>query len=260
MSGGTASASNYFALDWMASVYSNKLSLTAVILVLLAQASFAESSSVTFDSGESRVSLIELFTSEACSSCPPADAWISKLRSSPDLWKNFVPVVLHVDYWDHLGWSDRFAKAKFTARQRRYASVWRSDSVYTPAFVVNGKEWHGWLEGRGIPATESKAGRLHVTLTNGTEITAMFTPEANAPAQLQLDVALLGMNLASDVKRGENSGRKLSHDFVILQSTTTKLSANRNQWNGSSSLPKQIGPDRPMALAAWVSSGNTSIV
>jgi hypothetical protein len=244
----------------VASVDPNKISLTGAILVLLAQASLAESGSATFDSGESRVSLIELFTSEGCSSCPPADAWISKLRSSPDLWKNFVPVVFHVDYWDHLGWSDRFAKAEFTARQRRYSSVWRSDSVYTPAFVVNGKEWHGWLDGRGIPATESKAGRLQVTLTNGTEVRAMFTLEADAPAQLQLDVALLGTNLASDVKRGENSRRKLRHDFVVLQSTTTKLSGNGNQWIGSSSLPKQIGPDRPMALAAWVSSGNTSIV
>ena len=92
--------------------------------------------------------LVELFTSEGCSSCPPADAWISQLKESPDLWKKIVPVAFHVDYWNNLGWRDRFAKPEFTARQRRYVAAWGGDSVYTPGFVVNGKEWRDWFGNR----------------------------------------------------------------------------------------------------------------
>jgi hypothetical protein len=76
----------------------------------------------TFESGEVQNSLIELFTSEGCSSCPPAEKWISALKSNQDLWKKTVPVAFHVDYWDRLGWRDRFAKPEFTSRQQHYAA------------------------------------------------------------------------------------------------------------------------------------------
>src|SRR5947207_2933082 len=78
----------------------------------------------TFTSGETAATLVELFTSEGCSSCPPADAWMSRLKRNPDLWKAIVPAVFHVDYWDRLGWPDRFARPEFTRRQRLYASSW----------------------------------------------------------------------------------------------------------------------------------------
>src|SRR5205814_757208 len=83
----------------------------------------------TFESSDAQSSLIELFTSEGCSSCPPAEKWLSALKSSSDLWKKAVPVAFHVDYWDHLGWRDRFAKPEFTSRQQRYAAAWGGDSV-----------------------------------------------------------------------------------------------------------------------------------
>src|ERR1043166_1377606 len=75
---------------------------------------------LSFQSSEQRTPLIELYTSEGCSSCPPAEAWLSKLKTEAGLWKDFVPVAFHVDYWDHLGWRDRFASAVFTERQRAY--------------------------------------------------------------------------------------------------------------------------------------------
>src|ERR1700733_854948 len=90
-----------------------------------------------FESGPSQVSLLELYTSEGCSSCPPAEAWLSALSQSPELWKAVVPVAFHVDYWDNLGWKDWFSSREFTQRQRRYAANWGSGSVYTPAFILN---------------------------------------------------------------------------------------------------------------------------
>src|SRR6266581_5068954 len=90
---------------------------------LLAEQPGSSPPATTFESGEARTMLVELFTSEGCSSCPPADAWISQLKESPDLWKKIVPVAFHVDYWNNLGWRDRFAKPEFTARQRRYVAA-----------------------------------------------------------------------------------------------------------------------------------------
>src|SRR4051812_38458674 len=165
----------------------------------------------TFESGETQSTLIELFTSEGCSSCPSAEKWLSTLRSDQDLWKKIVPVAFHVDYWDRLGWRDRFAKREFTSRQQRYAAAWGGDSVYTPGFVVNGKEWRGWFGDNVVPASSIKVGVFRVSLGAGAKLSARYIPEANQPRVLALNVALLGNNLESDVKRGENSGRKLRH-------------------------------------------------
>src|SRR6476659_1367183 len=131
----------------------------------------------TFESGDTQSSLIELFTSEGCSSCPPAEKWLSALKSSSDLWKKAVPVAFHVDYWDHLGWRDRFAKPEFTSRQQRYAAAWGGDSVYTPGFVVNGKEWRGWFGGNATPTSSTKVGVFRVSLGTDGKVSASYTPE-----------------------------------------------------------------------------------
>src|SRR5271156_4139860 len=94
-----------------------------------------------FRSGETQNHLLELFSSEGCSSCPPADAWLASLRGSSDLWKKFVPVEFHVDYWNRLGWTDRLSKSVFTERQQSYAREWANSNVYTPGFVLDGLEW-----------------------------------------------------------------------------------------------------------------------
>src|ERR1700712_4295101 len=79
-------------------------------------------------SGENRVHLLELYSSEGCSSCPPAESWLGELRTAPGLWRDFVPVAFHVNYWDRLGWRDRFASKEYTARQYAYSSQWHSDN------------------------------------------------------------------------------------------------------------------------------------
>src|SRR5262249_2287392 len=109
-------------------------------LALLVPSTLAAEEAV-LHSGPTRVALVELFTSEGCSSSPPAEAWLGELRASPGLWKEFVPVALHVNYWDHLGWRDALASKTFTEREHAYAEAWRASSVYTPCFVRNGEEW-----------------------------------------------------------------------------------------------------------------------
>src|SRR5947208_6297262 len=227
--------------------------IAAVMMVIwLAAGYIFASEPKTFESGDTQSSLIELFTSEGCSSWPPDEKWLSALKSSSDLWKKAVPVAFHVDYWDHLGWRDRFAKPEFTSRQQRYAAAWGGDSVYTPSFVVNGKEWRGWFGGNAMPITSTKVGVLRVSVGDDGKVSATFGPDTMQARPLALNVALLGNDLESDVKRGENSGRKLRDDFVVLQLAKTDLIASGDRWIGSISIPKQIA-EKPRAFAAWVS-------
>src|SRR5580765_4331045 len=123
----------------------------------------AQSNPVLFESVDRKATLLELFTSEGCSSCPPAESWLSRLKESPGLWKEFVPVAFHVDYWDYLGWRDPWSSKTFTDRQHAYANAWRSDSVYTPGFVFNGKEWRAWARSKSVPSTAVISGLLKVT-------------------------------------------------------------------------------------------------
>jgi hypothetical protein len=225
-------------------------------LVLLALSTSALSAEpLRFESAESPASLVELFTSEGCSSCPPADAWIGRLKNSPELWKQVVPVVFHVDYWDNLGWPDRFASPANSERQRRYAAAWHNDGVYTPGLVLNGREWRNWRSAGAIPpAASTPVGRLQVTLADPTHAQVIFTPAGSGARPQQVEVALLGGNLDSEIKRGENSGRKLRHQFVVLQLATAPLTATGQTFTASLSLPEKTA-DAPVALAAWVSAG-----
>jgi hypothetical protein len=213
----------------------------------------------TFESGDTQTSLVELFTSEGCSSCPPAERWLSAFKSNPDLWKKTVPVAFHVDYWDHLGWRDRFSKPEFTSRQQHYAAEWGGDSVYTPGFVVNGREWRDWFSGNALPASSKTVGSLRVTLSDDGKVGATFVAESTQPRAVALNVALLGNDLASDVKRGENTGRKLRHDFVVLSFAKIDMMYEANRWTGSVTLPKQFGDDKASALAAWITENATPI-
>jgi hypothetical protein len=207
----------------------------------------------TFTSAETPAVLLELFTSEGCSSCPPAEAWMTSLKTDPALWRTLVPVVFHVDYWDGLGWPDRFASRDFTQRQRRYAAASRA-SVYTPGFFAAGREWKGWFRREPAPsAPPEKIGRLTVALDTTRRATVTFAPTSTPATALHAWVALLGSDLTSDVKRGENRGRTLRHDFVVLHLRTRPLTRVGERWTAILDLPP---PDRdpPTALAAWVAA------
>ena len=117
----------------------------AVLSLALAAPVLASAQSADIRGPTSRVTLIELFTSEGCSSCPPAEKWVNGLEDHSDLWSRVVPVAFHVDYWDYIGWPDRFATRDHSLRQRAYREVGHTRGIYTPGFVVGGREWRGWF-------------------------------------------------------------------------------------------------------------------
>ena len=178
-----------------------------------------------FESGLQKTHLLELFTSEGCSSCPSAEAWLSKLKAEPRLWKDFVPIAFHVDYWDRLGWRDPFAAKEWTARQYQYSAVWKSDSVYTPGFVLDGREW----QNTAIPsATDDAVGVLKVSFDKEGRLLAEFHLLKGDAPKFDFHVALLGFDLKTNVTGGENNGRKLQHDFVVLSLASEKMSDGKS--------------------------------
>ena len=203
-----------------------------------------------FESGPARTALLELYTSEGCSSCPPAEAQLSRLKKDPGLWKQIVPVAYHVDYWDRLGWRDRFAAPAWTARQNRYASLWQSDSVYTPAFVLNGREMRSGFGGASAP--NDTGGRLRATSADGRNWKIEFFPEPVGTGTWEAHVALLGAGISSKIGGGENGGRNLEHDFVVLTQQDAPLAANGDHWNGSLTIKPSAESAPQKGVAIWV--------
>lgn len=225
-----------------------RLAMAPALAATLAAAADGEK---VFRSGPAQVALVELYTSEGCSSCPPAEAWLGGLKDLPGLWREFVPVAFHVNYWDRLGWKDALATPAFTARQYAHAEAWRSSQVYTPCFVRNGAEWRpsGGPERPG-PAD---AGTLTLRWRAADRTAAVeFAPAAGAAkGALEVHLALLGGGIVSAVKRGENSGRTLRHEFVVLRLETQ--SAAREAAAVSVTLPPRPDLAAPRhALVAWV--------
>ncbi len=121
-----------------------------------------------------------------------------------------MPLGFHVDYWDRLGWRDPLAAKEWTDRQYSYSNAWKSGSVYTPGFVLDGREWRD----PKIPATANqKTGVLRIDLVNG-EGSAQFTPANAEMKNFQFNIAQLGFDLTNKVTAGENNGRNLRQDFV----------------------------------------------
>jgi hypothetical protein len=220
---------------------------TCLALLTIASALSAHAGEIVFESKPTRTHLIELYTSEGCSSCLTAEKWMTSLKTEPRLWEDFVPVAFHVDYWDHLGWRDPFAAKLWTNRQADYSVLWKIESVYTPAFALDGKEWH---QGALTAATDA-AGVLKVVL-DGDRLKAIFKPANSGARHFDLHVAQLGFGMASDVTAGENTGRKLVHDFVVLGLTTESMKASTKEMR---LIPPSIqtNGDPRTALAVWVS-------
>jgi hypothetical protein len=212
---------------------------------------------VQFQSGATQTGLLELYTSEGCSSCPPAEAWLSRLKQNPKLWKDFVPVAFHVDYWDYLGWKDPFASEAHTQRQHDYAALWRSRSVYTPGFVLDGSEWRGWSKRDELLRPSTKAvGVLTARSEDSRQWKLHFQPAAGSgSSSYDFHAALLGFDLTSDVKAGENRGRKLEHDFVVLALATTAGINSDGVAQATIALnPTLATAPKPLGFAAWVTT------
>lgn len=212
-------------------------------------------------SGVAAKSLLELYTSEGCSSCPPAEKWFSALTQNDRLWKEVVPVAFHVDYWDYLGWTDPFGSGEFSKRQRAYAQQWRSRSVYTPGFVLNGEEWRRWFGGGQVPEARGEpAGMLTAESADGRHWTVQFDPAKSEGAQsVEFHAVLLGFGMDSKVTAGENRGRVLTHDFVALAHSRVAGSPTDAGFKASLAFPEKIErtPKR-YGLAVWVTDGQGS--
>lgn len=197
-----------------------------------------------FASTTQRTTVVELYTSEGCSSCPPADRWVSSLRDDPRIFNSLLPLVFHVDYWDRLGWKDPYASKAYS--QRQYALVQEDilSQAYTPGIVVDSQEWRQWFRGqRQLKTTGQSANILSVTLQDN-----LLTAEYDADAIFIFNVAYLGMGLKTNVLAGENRGRQLQHDFVVL---------SHQQQSGEQRWQLQLTdlPDKGQqqtALAVWL--------
>jgi hypothetical protein len=201
------------------------------------------------ESGKAQVPLLELYTSEGCSSCPPAETWVNRYHAVSAGWRSLVPVAFHVDYWDQLGWKDRFARPEFTLRQQSYAAGWRSGSVYTPCFILNGEEWKGWFRGANPPTgSEMVVGNLEATIENG-KVDVRFSPAVET-RQYEVFVAPLAMETSTDVAAGENHGRHLNHDFVALSLAKAKLERDPQGSGLVSTL--RFSANGARAIAVWV--------
>jgi hypothetical protein len=221
----------------------------ALLLVSVLVAVTARGGDVVLESKPARTHLIELFTSEGCSSCPPAEAWLSNLKNEPRLWQDFVPIAFHVDYWDHLGWRDPFASKMWTERQANYSARWKSESVYTPAFVLDGVAWRNAAL---PPAATETPGVLKITI-RGERVTAVFEPARNTARHYEIHLARLGFGLGAAVTAGENSGRKLVHDFVVLGLTNEGMKSGVKELKLPPDSSKQAANSRS-AIAAWVTA------
>ena len=197
--------------------------LSVGLLGTLARPSVAQQFSAR--SGPQTVALLELYTSEGCNSCPPADALVSSLAAKGLTLDRVVSLGLHVDYWDALGWPDRFAQAIFTQRQREIAKRHRTRTVYTPQLVLHGRTLSTWsalaAEVQRINHTQARADLSLEATTQAPNtlevITQAIVPEVAARPHTQMSLALYENRLVSAVTAGENAGHTLRHDYVVRQ-------------------------------------------
>jgi hypothetical protein len=182
--------------------------IAACTLICCSAATLAQSNQCSIASGVTITPVIELYTSEGCSSCPPADKWASSLKGS-----NTVVQAFHVGYWDYIGWVDRFAAPAYTQRQRDVAAKNNLRSIYTPQAVLDGKDWPRW---GSRPESKDPAQANIVLKQLGTDqFEASVTPITGANWSAYWTVTEHGHN--SKVLSGENKGEFLKHDFVVRQ-------------------------------------------
>ncbi len=178
-----------------------------LVLACLGLPALAQSASCSAQSQGGTTALVELYTSEGCDSCPPADRWLSSLGPKGLVPGKLVPIALHVDYWDYIGWKDPYAKPEFTLRQGLHAQLKRSRRVQTPQVILQGQDFRGWATG----AFERELARINARPAAA----EVLDPAQRADAALYL--ATYESRLQSEVRAGKNLGRTLAQDFVAFE-------------------------------------------
>ena len=217
------------------------ITLAASLILCSVQPAIAAECSAK--SGLVTVPLLELYTSEGCSSCPPADKWLGGLKQDTS---KFTPLAFHVDYWDYIGWKDKFSKAEYSDRQRKTAAFGGAGFVYTPQFVMNGRDFKGWDNSRlneAVEKSQNIASRANLSLNTMTEANGDITLKASAQAvkpneakNTDVFIALYENKLVSIVKAGENSGSTLKHDYVVREFFGAYQISNQNEFSKNFTL------------------------
>lgn len=215
------------------------------------------------ESADQPLVIVELFTSQGCSSCPPADRVLKDIVAKHE--QEEYPVLglsFHVDYWNYLGWSDPFSSAKWSARQRTYAKV-LEDRVYTPQMIVNGdavlvgsrrRELEARL-GEHFERTPEHKIDIELASSTGGEVTVNSTVEGDSDGYL-LNVAVVAHELTATAARGENAGRTLSHANVVRDFVSQRLTSEPQQLKLR--LPKS-DPDGH-SLIAYIQNNKTAAI
>lgn len=211
--------------------------------------------------------LVELYTSEGCSSCPPADRWLAAYFDAAGTRSPAVALAFHVDYWDRLGWVDRFADAAYTERQYGAMRANGASFVYTPQVLLQGHDLAGW--GAGTAAIEAAArqpARATVTLEAepaAREVVARVdatVADATLARDARLFVAYADSGLASDVKAGENRGARLTHDHVVRALRRVGAPAEGGRLRATIALPVPREAGTHPTLVAFVQRATTGDV
>jgi hypothetical protein len=240
----------FMALGWLA--------ITAIALT-----SFINKKHIAPKTGNDKgFAVVELFTSEGCSDCPPADAVVAKIeKESAD--KPIYILAFHVDYWNRLGWKDIFSTSEYSRRQNQYAEWLNLSSVYTPQVVVNGsKEFVGSEEGtlrNTIKADLQKNAEAQLSLSDikveGSKVNLQYKAEGNINNNTLL-VAVIEKAATSKVERGENSGRTLSHVQIVRSFTNVPVKES-----GSASVSLPGGFDaKDYELIAFLQNSSTGVI
>ena len=179
----------------------------------------AQAAKIQVESGETILPVVELYTSEGCSSCPPADEWISRLGDNLGDKLDAIPLSFHVDYWNYLGWEDPFSSREYTQRQRMLGALNRQRSIYTPEFLVSGRETRG---------TSAVVESILFENAQPAEVMIKLDVDRTASGEIAADVSVSGEtnnsalylvvyenDITREIGRGENRGRTLHHDFVV---------------------------------------------
>ena len=190
--------------------------VVGALVALMASQAYAACTAV---STKHTVAVAELYTSEGCDSCPPADRWLSGLAARGLTTDKVIPLGLHVDYWDYIGWKDIYAKPVFTARQRAQARLANSTVVYTPQVMLQGRDFRGWAGGgfeSAVKAINARPARADIALSVSRQEASVNVQASVARANgAEVYLALVQSRLVSQVKAGENRGATLRHDHVV---------------------------------------------
>lgn len=212
--------------------------------------------------------LIELYTSEGCDSCPPVDRWFSVQFDAADAREHAVALAFHVDYWDRLGWIDRFANPAYTERQYEAMRANGASFVYTPQLLLQGHDFAGWRAGaaasidtasrkpaRATIALDATLGERDVVVRADAQI-----PDAALARDAQLFIAFADSGLVSDVKAGENRGVRLAHDHVVRTLRLAGSAGSDRRVRATLRLPKPREAGTHPTLAAFVQRASTGEV